>query len=127
METTAPNIQGLNQAEASVQPRVDPVETVQEPKKIETPRDQVSEVQSSSEQVKMSKKDVAEFVESFKALSDTLQTRVEFSVHEENHQVVVRVMDKESQQLIRQFPSEELLALQDKMKDLSGLLFNENI
>ncbi len=40
---------------------------------------------------------------------------------------MVKVFDKESNELIRQFPSEEMLALQDKMTDLAGFLFSENV
>ena len=76
---------------------------------------------------RITKEDMMEVVEAVKSQSDVLETRLSFSVHEENKQIVVRVVDKASNRLIRQFPSEEFLALQDSMKDLTGMLLSENI
>ena len=76
---------------------------------------------------KITTKEVKEVLESFKDLSKTIQTRLGFSVHEKNNEIVVRVFDKESNELIRQFPSDEMLDLQDKMSDMAGFLFNANV
>jgi flagellar protein FlaG len=82
-----------------------------------------NKIQSSDQ---MTSQDVEEVLESFQALSNTIQTKLNFSVHEENNAIVIKVIDKESNQLIRQFPSDELLNLQDKMRDMAGFLFNAN-
>lgn len=79
--------------------------------------------QASSE---MTSQDVKEFLESFQDMSKTIHTKLNFTVHEENHEIIIKVIDKESNQLIRQFPSDEMLSLQDKMRDLAGFLFNAN-
>ena len=76
---------------------------------------------------RITKEDMIEVVDAVKSQSDVLETQLSFSVHEENKQIVVRVVDKASNRLIRQFPSEEFLALQDSMKDLTGFLLSENI
>lgn len=72
-------------------------------------------------------KEVMEVLESFQDLSETLRTKLNFSVHEEGNEIVVKVIDKETDQLIRQIPSEEMLELQDKMEDLAGFLFSQNV
>ncbi len=91
-----------------------------------TPKQDKPEI-TNTPTLEETKKDVERVVDTFKEMSDVLQTKLVFSVHEENDQIVVKIMDRESDQLIRQFPSEEMLALQDKMKDLTGFLLNENI
>lgn len=75
----------------------------------------------------MSTEEVKEMVESFQEMSETIQTKLSFSVDEENNKVVVKIFDKESDELIRQFPSEEMLALQGKMSDLAGFLFDQKV
>ncbi len=75
-------------------------------------------------QNQMTTEEVKEMVESFQMMSETIQTKLSFSVNEENNKIVVSIFDKESEELIRQFPSEEMLALQDKMSDLAGFLFD---
>ncbi len=74
----------------------------------------------------MTSRDVKEVLESFQDLSKTIQTKLNFAIHEENNEIVIKVIDKESNKLIRQFPSDEMLNLQDKMRDMAGFLFNAN-
>lgn len=101
------------------------VDKLQSVEKTETKEIQESANSTGSQQ--MSSEDVKEMVESFQELSETIQTKLSFSVHEENNEIVVKIFDKESEELIRQFPSEEMLALQDKMSDLAGFLFDQNV
>ncbi len=74
----------------------------------------------------MTSQDVMEVLDSFQDMSKTIQTKLNFTVHEENNEIIIKVIDKESNQLIRQFPSDEMLNLQDKMRDMAGFLFNAN-
>ena len=63
-------------------------------------------------------------------LQETLQhvePRIEFSVDKELNQVIIRVLDKETGDLIRQIPSEEVLALDRFFMDQSGLFVEEEI
>jgi len=63
-------------------------------------------------------------------LQETLQhveARIEFSVDKELNQVIIRVLDKETGDLIRQIPSEEVLALDRFFMDQSGLFVEEEI
>lgn len=63
-------------------------------------------------------------------LENTLQDvepKIELSVDEELNQVIVRILDKESGELIKQLPPEEVLELDRFFADQSGLLVNEDI
>ncbi len=84
-------------------------------------------VQAAKESENITTKEVEEVLEAFQDLSETIQTKLSFTVDDSNNEIVVKVYDKESNKLIRQFPSEEMLALQDKMTDLAGFLFSENV
>lgn len=75
----------------------------------------------------MTSRDVKEVLESFQEISKTIQTKLNFTIHEENNEIIIKVIDKESNELIRQFPSDEMLNLQDKMRDMAGFLFNANV
>ena len=50
-----------------------------------------------------------------------------FSVHKATGQTVVTVVDKETEKLIREIPSEELLNLADKMGEMVGILFDKKV
>ena len=64
-----------------------------------------------------------------------MQTRgLEFSTAQESGRTVVKVIDKENGELIRQIPSEEFMQMADKISDLSeqinvarGLLFESKV
>jgi flagellar protein FlaG len=105
---------------------VDKLQSVQ--KNVENTEAKENKVSSSQkDKQQMSTEEVKEVVESFQEMSETIQTKLSFSVDEENNEIVVKIFDKESEELIRQFPSDEMLSLQDKMSDLAGFLFDQKV
>ncbi len=52
-------------------------------------------------------------------------TKVTFAVDDATGRSVVRVLNKETGDVIRQLPPEELLNLVARMRQLTGLIFNE--
>ncbi len=57
-----------------------------------------------------------------------LQTNLRFSMYEKlDHQVVVEIKNRQTDEVIKQIPSEELLELRVKMEELTGLIFDETI
>ncbi|MCD4734679.1 MAG: flagellar protein FlaG [Bacteroidales bacterium] len=72
----------------------------------------------------ISREDVEGMVEALKDLTQTLQTKLNFSVDEGTNNIVVKIIDKNTDKVIRQIPPEELLELQEKMQDLTGFLLS---
>ena len=68
-----------------------------------------------------------EIVESLEGYMNILQTGISFSVNEETDKVVVTVTNRETDEVIRQIPPEELVTLQKKMKELTGIIFSETV
>ena len=56
-----------------------------------------------------------------------IEPRIELSVDKELNQVIIRVFNEESGDLIRQIPSEEILKLDRFFADQSGLFVEEEI
>lgn len=83
--------------------------------------------EESGNQAKLTRKDVEEMVEALEDFANTVQTRLNFSIDDDTEDVVVKIMDKETDEVIKQFPAEEILELREKMQDLSGLLFSTNV
>lgn len=52
-------------------------------------------------------------------------TSLEFSIDDDSGTVVVKVMDKETKEVIKQFPSEEALELAKALDKLKGLLVQQ--
>lgn len=56
-----------------------------------------------------------------------LDKSLKFETHQESGRDVIKVLDGESGDLIKQFPSEELLGIITNLSKASGLLVNEKI
>jgi len=52
---------------------------------------------------------------------------LQFSVFEDTGKTVVRVMDKDTGELIRQIPPKELLELAAKLEDMMGIMFDKQV
>ena len=59
------------------------------------------------------------------ALKGTASSDLQFSVEGDNKQVVVRVVDSQTKEVIRQIPSEQMVAISKAMDNLSGLLVQQ--
>ena len=74
---------------------------------------------TASDQVRKAAQQVNE------ALKGTASSELEFSVEADNKQVVVRLVDSQTKELIRQIPSEEMVAMSKAIDNLSGLLIQQ--
>jgi len=52
---------------------------------------------------------------------------IQFSIDEGSHDIVVRVVDKESGEVIREVPPESVIRLREHMAEISGLLVEEEV
>ncbi len=74
--------------------------------------------------------DAAEVDEAISNLNDYVQNLsrdLKFSVDEESGRMVVKVLDANTQDVIRQIPSEEALRLARSLHDGEGLLLSEQV
>ncbi len=68
-----------------------------------------------------------EIVESLESYMNVLKTNIGFSVDSKHEKVIVTVTNKETNEVIRQIPPKELIALQAKMEELTGIIFSEMV
>ena len=52
-------------------------------------------------------------------------TKCEFGYHQETNRVTIKIMDKETSEVIREVPPEQTLEMIQKMWELAGLLIDE--
>ncbi len=50
-----------------------------------------------------------------------------FHIHKDTNQLVVKVMDPQTNKVIREIPPEELLVLAEKIHQMVGLLFDKKV
>ena len=56
---------------------------------------------------------------------EKFNTKVGFSINSVDDEVIIIVTDKETGKVIREIPSEEILALNQKMEEITGIIFDE--
>lgn len=87
-----------------------------------------NEAPKPEQQAKNTEVDKAVLKEAVKKLNETvapaLQT-VEFAMDEEADRIVVKVVDKTTQKVIRQMPNEEVLAFSKTLDKLQGLVIRQ--
>ena len=72
---------------------------------------EVAEVETQEVDVELSQEALEKVVSQLNAYIQNTQRDVDFSVDDSTGRVVVRVIDSESEEVIRQIPSEEMLAI----------------
>lgn len=51
--------------------------------------------------------------------------RFEFSIHEKTNEIIVKVIDSETNELIREIPNEKILDMVAKMWEMAGIMVDE--
>ncbi|RLK51021.1 flagellar protein FlaG [Alkalispirillum mobile] len=68
---------------------------------------------------------VSDAVDRINEFVQVVQRDLEFSIDEDTGRTVVKVFDSKNEELIRQFPPEEILAIAEQLEELRGLLVRE--
>jgi flagellar protein FlaG len=72
--------------------------------------------------------DEEQVTQALKSINELLQTRspdLEFSLDRDSNRAIVRVVDKETQEVIRQMPSEDVLQIAKALDRLQSMLIRE--
>jgi flagellar protein FlaG len=77
--------------------------------------------QPSREQVKKAVEEMR------KSLSESASSNLQFSIDDDTGQTIVRVTDRQTGELIRQIPSEELVALAKSLDRMQGMLLRQQV
>ncbi|MDR0784528.1 MAG: flagellar protein FlaG [Treponema sp.] len=76
---------------------------------------------------KDSKINIDVVAEELDRISFTLNTKLKFSIDRESHEILVKVIDPETDKVIKILPPEELRRLHYKIKEAVGIIFDELI
>ena len=76
--------------------------------------------QASREEIEQTVNEIGDFVQN-------IQRNLLFSVDDNSGETIIKVTDRETDDVIRQIPSEEVLQLQRYIKDAAGILFKAKV
>jgi len=69
-------------------------------------------------------KRIEEVVDNLNELAQSVQRKLEFTVDEDSGKTIIKVIDAETGDTIRDIPPEEILNMQKHLREVSDLLFN---
>ena len=72
----------------------------------------------------VSQEAVAAAVKSANAYVQSISTGIEFSLDQDTGRTVVKMLDTQTHEVLRQYPSEEILAISKSIDRMQGLLIN---
>lgn len=124
------SIEGLNMASSVLPESATRRTEVQLQEKTPSPAEpsasssvEVSEL--SPEMIDRTVEKLEDAIDKLNSLMSDGQRALNFSVEKDLNKVIVKVMDVETEEIIRQFPNEEALKFAKHLEGMMGLLFNE--
>jgi len=112
---------GLENEKTQTENKIEQVDKAEQVEKAE----QVKVINKESEEVTHEEVEVA-LVE-VNAFVQSMQRNLSFTIDDQLGQEIISVTDAETQEVIRQIPSEELVVLRKKMDDVVGILFDTKV
>jgi len=90
----------------------------------ETQKDKADE-EIKKQQKEMTKKELQDLTQKLNKEMAPLNPDIKFSYNDKINELVVNVVDKKTDKVIRKIPSEEALKIMEKMRELVGALFDD--
>lgn len=87
--------------------------------------EQQSQAAEAQEAQKLTAEEVQDVVDKLNDFMQGQQRNLNFSVDKDTDNLIVKVMDTQTEEVIRQFPSEETLKLAKHIEGMLGLIFND--
>ena len=85
-------------------------------------RKEATENREEEARFKPSEKQIQEAVDSTNREFEKLQTNLRFSVHKQTKQIMVKIIDSNTQEVIKELPPEKLLDMVASMMERAGLI-----
>ncbi len=66
---------------------------------------------------------LGDVVSGLNKMVQNLHRNLQFSVDDKSGETIIKVIDSETQKVVRQIPSEEVIKLRQRLKEAAGVLF----
>lgn len=102
-----------------------PAET--RPQRMPTLTEQAAERPRQTTSSSTNEIDLDTLVDDLRIVTSTLDRRLKFSINRELNQVIVKVIDRQTDKVIKELPPEEIQRLHVRLREAIGLLIDEEI
>ncbi len=102
-----------------------PKTDIKELEQIMTGKQLIEKGENNPYSVSVSEKVVIEAIERANKALEGVYTSFEFSIHEKTREISVKVLNRDTKEVIREIPPEKVLDLVAKMWEMAGILVDE--
>jgi flagellar protein FlaG len=74
----------------------------------------------------LSRKDISEIVDRLNKGVQEIHERMSFSYHEKTQRIIVKVLNSETNEVVREIPAKEAIKLLEHIQDFLGMLVDES-
>jgi len=86
------------------------------------------EAPKTQEEIERQNEKVREIAEKLNKEMEALDTSIEFKIHESSgiglNKISIKVIEKDSEKVVAEIPSEEAIEMAEKMEEITGILFD---
>lgn len=79
------------------------------------------------EKKKVSEKEVIATIEAANKNFEVYDKRLEFSIHEQTKEIMVKIIDNKTDEVIKEIPPKKILDMIAKLMELAGILVDERV
>ena len=81
----------------------------------------------NGDKVSLSAEEIEGIIKELNQFIQIFNTKIAFEIDKETKKTILRIVDVETNEVIRQIPPEELLKISRRISELLGLIINEKI
>ncbi len=95
--------------------------------KAAVPEAEVARTNTSAEEAAKLKAEMRQIVDELARMARSFNRRLEFSINEDINQVIVKIVDQDSGEVVKQIPPEDVVRVHARIREAIGLLFDQKI
>lgn len=95
-------------------------------RKTESAPEQAQKVQQQNVQRELSNSEISNIVDQLNKGVRDIHERMSFSYHEKTQRIIVKVMNNDTNEIVREIPSKEAIKLLEHIQDFLGMLVDES-
>lgn len=124
MSTISP-VSGQSYGSSSQSSQVQQEKSVNSEGKLSAGSNSSSVTDVANENAQLTVQEIEQTVESLNNAMTLIERGINFEVDNDNDRTIIRIVDRDTDEVIKQIPSEDLLKLIDHMQEMKALLFEQ--
>lgn len=108
-------------------PNIRQIETLSKSRNLEETKVGFDKDNRNEQDFYLSEKKISQLVKDFNEKIESHNKRLEYSIHEKTNRLLVKVIDTQTEEVIKEIPDEKLMDMMADFFEITGILIDEKI